>query len=493
MSEVFALLNNATTFTTEFVKQQYEQGIRPPQTNYKTENVMIKALFGGRAYERVNPFVHINDVILACDGHIYNSKKLFEELEIEPETDHDYEIIVHLYLRYGIEMTLQMLDGIYAFVLLDHRLVSPNGELNSTIYVARDPYGVKPLYLLRPNTKNVMVEYMKTDGDLFGLASNVDMLKGFEREMNEIQHPENDSLLMKGRPTKSFYVVEPVMPGTYSIFEQKFRVMASWRFVKHQIPYYMYQPGLVWNYSINSVTNNSESLPNMLVQEAVVKRMRGPPISVVLSGNYEGFMTAAIASERYDARNERNASERNGQNDSVHTFSWTDTKCDKEIQSVVDYIKTTHTVVNVSDADLNKEKENMDPAFLDEGRFWFMAKKIAEVAPRSTVFLDIGIDQLNHLFETDLLDTSKEALTVLDLQYKLHHYFKSACTGRMQTIIKIFWYHGLDVELPWLDHRLVQHLVTCARDVHFTFNPMGIYGNNLLPQGTTLRETHGFP
>lgn len=471
MSEVFALLNNAITFTAEYVKQQFEQGIRPPQTNYKTENVMIKALFGGRAYNRVTPFVHINDVILVCDGNIYNSKKLFEELVIEPETDHDYEIIVHLYLRYGIEMTLQMLDGTFAFVLLDHRLVSPNGELNSTIYVARDRYGVKPLFMLRPNTKNVMVEYMKTDGDIFGIASNVEMLNGFERELNTIQHPDNDSLLMKGKPTKSFYLIEPVMPGTYSIFEQKFRVMASWRFIKHQIPYHMYQPGLV---CVNSLACDPRNLPNFLVQEAVAKRMRGQPISVVLTGNYEGFMTAAIAADRADS--------------TINTFSWADTKCEDSIKLVTDYVKTNHTMVSVTDADTNKE--NIDPAFANETRFWLMAKKIAEVSPGSTVFLDIGIDQLEHLFETDLLDTNKDALSSLDYQYKLHHYFKSACAGRKQTVMKIFWYYGLEVELPWLDHRLVQHLVTCARDIHFMFNPTGIYGNKLLPE---LRETHGFP
>lgn len=471
MSEVFALLNNAITFTAEYVKQQFEQGIRPPQTNYKTENVMIKALFGGRAYDRVTPFVHINDVILVCDGNIYNSKKLFEELVIQPETDHDYEIIVHLYLRYGIEMTLQMLDGTFAFVLLDHRLVSPNGELNSTVYVARDRYGVKPLFMLRPNTKNVMVEYMKTDGDIFGLASNVEMLNGFERELNTIQHPDNDSLLLKGKPTKPFYLIEPVMPGTYSIFEQKFRVMASWRFIKHQIPYHIYQPGLVY---VNSLACDPRNLPNFLVQEAVAKRMRGQPISVVLTGSYEGFMTTAIAADRADS--------------TINTFSWADTKCEDSIKLVTDYVKTNHTMVNVTDADA--DKENIDPAFANETRFWLMAKKIAEVSPGSTVFLDIGIDQLEHLFETDLLDTNKDALTSLDYQYKLQHYFKSACTGRKQTVMKIFRYHGLEVELPWLDHRLVQHLVTCARDIHFMFNPTGIYGNKLLPE---LRETHGFP
>ena len=96
MPEMFTLLNNSYKFTTEFVKQQFEKGTRPPNTNYTIENVMIKALFGGRTFNNISSFVNINDVVIVCDGTIYNSKVLFEELGIEPETDYDYEIIVHL-------------------------------------------------------------------------------------------------------------------------------------------------------------------------------------------------------------------------------------------------------------------------------------------------------------------------------------------------------------------------------------------------------------
>ena len=38
-----------------------------------------------------------------------------------------------------------MLDGVFSFCLLDHRLVSVN-----QMFVARDPYGVRPLYLMKP-------------------------------------------------------------------------------------------------------------------------------------------------------------------------------------------------------------------------------------------------------------------------------------------------------------------------------------------------------
>jgi asparagine synthase (glutamine-hydrolysing) len=457
MAEMFTLLNNSHKFTVDFIKQQIESGIRPPNnTNYRIENVMIKALFGGRTVDNVYPIVNINDVVIICDGTIYNSKKLFEELGVEPETDCDYEIIVHLYIRYGIETALRMVDGIFAFVLLDHRLTIPSGELDSVMYIARDPYGVKPLYLLRPNTKNIMIEYYRTDGDIFALSSNIDMLKGLEREMNLIEHPENDALIVKGKPKKSFYIIEPVLPGTYSVFEQKYRVLATWRFIRHQIPYHFCQPGLTF------VKNDDKIVLNRLVSEAVIKRIRDDkPTSIVLTGKYEGFITAAVASNKL--------------NQSLSTFTWIDTSaCEPDIQRVADYLKTNHIVVSITNDELDSEKENICPSM--DVAFWFMAKKIASVAPNSLVFLEIGIDQFLGSGQ------SKDDETHLDFQYRLSNYLKSACPDRLNVISKIFWYHGLEVEMPWLDISLTRHLVTYSRNFQFMCNPVGIYGNNLLPE-----------
>jgi hypothetical protein len=457
MSEIFALLNNSTRFSVDVIKQQFETGMRPPNLNYTTENVMIKALFGGRT---TNPPITIKDIAIICDGTIYNSEKLFKELDIEPETDYGYEIIVHLYIRYGIENTLQLLDGDFVFALLDHRLVSPSGELDSIMYIARDPYGVKPFYLLRPNSKNIMIEYNRTDGDIYALSSNIDALTGFEREMNLIEHPDNDLLIIKGKPKKKFYVIDSILPGSYSVFEQKFRVMASWRFIKHQIPYHTCQ------LLTNPVSIDNNRMLNQLVQEAVVKRIRDKPISIIFTGNYEGFINAAIVKDKEHP---------------VNTFSWSDTIYEKEIQLVSNYLNTNHTVVSATDSDIEKEEENIDPEFADHSRLWIMAKNVAKIAPNSTVFLEIGIDDVDSNFVLNPTDESRSSY--LDFQYRLQNYFKSVCVDRLNKISKVFWYHGLDVEISWLDHALVQHIVNnYSRNVGLVFNPIGVYGNKLLPE-----------
>ena len=89
--------------------------------------------------EESNQPLRIDNVTLICNGEIYNYNELYNLLDINPHTDSDCEIIIHLYNKYGIDHTLQMLDGVFAFILIDHK--------DNFAYVARDPYGVRPLFL----------------------------------------------------------------------------------------------------------------------------------------------------------------------------------------------------------------------------------------------------------------------------------------------------------------------------------------------------------
>lgn len=56
----------------------------------------------------------------------------------EYQTKVDGEIILHLYDKGGIEQTICMLDGVFAFILLD--------TANKKVFLGRDTYGVRPLF-----------------------------------------------------------------------------------------------------------------------------------------------------------------------------------------------------------------------------------------------------------------------------------------------------------------------------------------------------------
>ncbi len=88
------------------------------------------------------------DQILICNGEIYNFKLLAEQHGFELESGSDCEIILHMIDRFGIAETLKQLDGVFAFVYYD--------KATETFHVARDPYGVRALYIGLTRTNNLV-------------------------------------------------------------------------------------------------------------------------------------------------------------------------------------------------------------------------------------------------------------------------------------------------------------------------------------------------
>jgi asparagine synthase (glutamine-hydrolysing) len=83
------------------------------------------------------PFIK-NDTYLICNGEIYNYKELYNQIGIKPETDSDCEIISDLYQLYPIDYFINLLDGVFSFIIYNVR--------KQEIVVGRDPFGVRPLF-----------------------------------------------------------------------------------------------------------------------------------------------------------------------------------------------------------------------------------------------------------------------------------------------------------------------------------------------------------
>ena len=78
---------------------------------------------------------------LVFNGEIYNFRELRSELEskgVKFRTTGDTEVILQGYLLWG-ERILDRLEGMFALAILDRR--------KNTVLAARDPFGIKPLYL----------------------------------------------------------------------------------------------------------------------------------------------------------------------------------------------------------------------------------------------------------------------------------------------------------------------------------------------------------
>ena len=57
--------------------------------------------------------LYLDDVILTCNGEIYNHKELTVFTGSSCSTKSDCEIILHMYKKFGIEYTLKMIDGVF--------------------------------------------------------------------------------------------------------------------------------------------------------------------------------------------------------------------------------------------------------------------------------------------------------------------------------------------------------------------------------------------
>lgn len=81
-----------------------------------------------------------NDYTIVFNGEIYNYIELREELIAKGhrfKTTSDTEVILHAYEEYGDDF-VSRLNGMFAFIIYDNR--------KKRIYIARDHFGIKPLY-----------------------------------------------------------------------------------------------------------------------------------------------------------------------------------------------------------------------------------------------------------------------------------------------------------------------------------------------------------
>ena len=171
MCGIFATINNNQQIIT--IKKEFMKGKdRGPEFSilkhyYKDIFIGFHRLAINGLNEKSNQPFEIDNLVLVCNGEIYNFRELAIANNITLKTDSDCEIILHLYKRYGIEYTLHLLDGVFAFIIYD--------KLKANFIVARDPYGVRPLYYY-------------IDSNEYGFASDLKSIYRLPYRKNTIQN-----------------------------------------------------------------------------------------------------------------------------------------------------------------------------------------------------------------------------------------------------------------------------------------------------------------
>jgi asparagine synthase (glutamine-hydrolysing) len=420
MCGIFALLNN-NIFSMKVVINEFMKGqFRGPEFS-KLETIYPEVQLGFHRLainglnEASNQPLVINNVSLICNGEIYNYKSLYESMNIEPTTGSDCEVILHLYLKYGIEQTLIMLDGVFSFILYDNN--------SKKVYAARDPLGVRPLY------------YCQTQNDSYGL------LHGFASELKCLEHFYNT----KHGSGK----LEQFAPGTYSVFKYEgYQFICEKSNEKYYIPTFSY---------ITDNNNEMHQITSYLVN-AVNKRCctTERPISCLLSGGLDSSLIAALVNDFYNRTNKQNKLE-------TYSIGLQGSEDLKYARIVADYLGTNHTEIVVSEDDMFnaipdviKAIESYDTTSVRASiGNYLIGKYISEHSDAKVIFNGDGSDELfgGYLYMNkcpDDIEFDKETRRLL----KDIHLFDVLRSD------KCISSHGLEPRTPFLDKTFVNAVLS---------------------------------
>jgi asparagine synthase (glutamine-hydrolysing) len=479
MCGIFALLNemNISNALSEFNKGKH----RGPES---TETAIYNNLLLGFHRLAINGLddisnqpIIINKKALICNGEIYNYKALYNQLNIVPKTNSDCEIILHMYEKFGIKQTLHMLDGVFAFVLYDFSS-TPN-----KIYVARDPFGVRPLYTLTQKCNNYTPVGIPTGVlPIYGFASELKCLSNIYDSNNTISQYE---------------------PGSYSIFQLS-QSCGSWIPIKENVKYFIptFSHNIYYNNEAIYYNNISKYLTNAVYKRCLTTDR---PIACLLSGGLDSSLITALVDNFFKV---------NYENKQLETYSigLYGSEDLKHAQLVAEYLSTKHTEIIVSEDDMfnaipeviyNIESYDTTTVRASLGNY-LLGKYIAKHSDAKVIFNGDGSDELlgGYLYMhkcTSDIEFDRETRRLL----KDIHLFDVLRSDKSISS------NGLEPRTPFLDKNFVNYILSLPISfrnhnnqkqiekfiLRNSFSPNNFLnhnGNDLLPSEILWRKKEAF-
>ena len=461
MCGIFSIINNEEE--QESIKNAFNKGKSRGPEYSKIVNINNVTLGFHRlainGYDKENPKVmensnqpfHLNNCWLVCNGEIYNWEKLQSFISSDKiSCRSDCDIILHLYVRFGIEQTLQMLDGVFSFIIIDNRVLG-----QEKIFVARDTYGVRPLF------------YTYTNGHQFMFAS----------EMKQLIDICDDFEILQFQPgTYDEYIKDP--RNNYHRFKQN-------------KPFSM--PNSFTDYSIET-ENDALTRIRISLIKAVEKRVNNTdrPICCLLSGGLDSSLIAALV--KRCSKNQ------------LHTWS-IGLKGSEDLRYaklVSDHIGSIHHSYELEESEFleaiddviyNIESYDTTTVRASVGN-WLISKKIKENSDAKVVFNGDGSDELTggylYFYKAENnIAFDKECRRLLsDI-----HYFDVLRSDRSISS------HGLEARTPFLDRGFIQTYLSIPSNIRFHVENKkcekyllrkAFDGYNLLPDEVLWRTKEAF-
>jgi len=461
MCGIFSIINN--NFSKELVLRQFEKGKSRGPESSKTIILEYPSIFLGFHRLAINgyndelseqPFF-IEGVYLICNGEIYNWRHLYSMMGVNGYSKSDCEVIIHMYIKYGIEQTLQMLDGVFAFVLVDTN--------SNNIYIARDTFGVRPLFMQKNDSQ-------------FTFASELKQLDG----------------IMNNSEKKQFN------PGTYS--QIKYNISKNWKnsttvykeIIKNKQFMDLSVPTKSM-FSDNSIYYYCNEI-NKSLKEAVKKRVNNTDrkIACLLSGGLDSSLIAALVKQLCPEKEL-----------TTWSIGLEGSEDLKYARIVSDHLGTKHNEIVISEEDFLScfesviytiESYDTTTVRASVGN-WLISKYIKEQSDCKVVFNGDGSDEVcgGYMYfhcAPDSIEFDKECKKLLSEI----HWFDVLRSDRSISS------HGLEARTPFLDTNFVHTYLSIPADIrnHVTNGECEKYllrkafDNGLLPKEVLWRTKEAF-
>lgn len=310
---------------------------------------------------------------LICNGEIYNYSQLISDNSFSSENGDisstcDVEVILPLYIKYGLIDTLNKLDGDFAFILNENIDTYKLSTLNT--FAIRDFIGVKPLYYCYKNGIYIFVSEIKA--------------------------------IPKNIISDSSYDINYVLPGHYWSFQNSLTTTQFNQHSYYSLDQYKNLDNCTFNIASPDVLSTLYTNIHDKITTNVLSRYTSTdkPVGILLSGGFDSSIIFSILM--------KNLSFEQLSNLTIFTLSSSQTICDTTIDLIA-FFETTynidlhHHIININDIailtseieDIIYHLESYDPETVRESiQYYYLLHYIKTNTDIQVLLSGDGLDEI---------------------------------------------------------------------------------------------------
>lgn len=212
-----------------------------------------------------------HDYVIVYNGEIYNTPELttlIEKAGIRLQTKCDTEVVLYMYILFGEECATY-LNGIFAFAVWD--------EAKDSVYLARDRFGIKPLFYTKVGTTFLFASEVKS------LLEHPNVKRVLDREGMWQMLYMNPTTINGTSVLKDIDEMPPAYHGIYD--EAGLNIKPYWKLEAKPF---------------EDTESDAIYITKSLLTDAINRQLVSDvPLATLLSGGLDSSIISSVAAQRY--------------------------------------------------------------------------------------------------------------------------------------------------------------------------------------------------